>query len=314
MCSACAADIAVPKTYRDAMRSEHKTQLEQVMRNEIESLAKHETWVLIDRSSVDNKNVIANKWVYTVKQDEHGIVKRFKAHLVVIHGFEQRHGINYFETFAPVIRFESIRAAIYYAMQRGWLVLQYGVKTAFLHGTLQEQVVMEQPQGFGTQAGKKVCRLVKSLYGLKQAPYVWNQTLHKHLNSIGFTRLDSDYGLYARQVGGGIDMLLTVYVDDLMLLGEQAQCEGGVQQLQATFELTSLGLVKYMLSVEVIVHRRDVLFTQRQYVAEQLQRFHMTTCNTKLMPEAENKQDQDKVNKRGQDEEIRYRELVGALQ
>jgi hypothetical protein len=71
-------------------------------------------------------------------------VKRFKARLVV-HGFKQIYGINFFETYAPVIRFETIRVAIYLAVQRGWAIMQYDVKTAFLHGELTEEVYMEQP-------------------------------------------------------------------------------------------------------------------------------------------------------------------------
>jgi hypothetical protein len=96
----------------------------------------------------------------------------------VIHGFKQQLGVNYSETYAPVIRFETIRAAIYYAVQRGWDVLQYDVKTAFLYGDLEELIFMEQPPGFQIDAPGFICQLLKSLYGLKQAPNVWNRTLH----------------------------------------------------------------------------------------------------------------------------------------
>ncbi|TYZ61550.1 hypothetical protein PybrP1_013065 [[Pythium] brassicae (nom. inval.)] len=107
-----------------------------------------------------------------------------------------------------------------------------------------------------------VCRLVKSLNGLKQAPRVWNKTLHDYLEKIGLERMRSDYGLYARKVEGVVSMLLTVYLDDLLLLGQPKLCEDVANQLQETFKLTSLGPVRYLLGVEAIVNQRDIMFSQ----------------------------------------------------
>ncbi|OWZ16413.1 hypothetical protein PHMEG_0009808 [Phytophthora megakarya] len=94
--------------------------------------------------------------------------------VLVIHGFKQQQGVNYNETYTPVIRFETIRAAIYFAVQRGWDVLQYDVKTAFLYGDLEELIFMEQPPGFQVDGQNYIYRVLESLYGLKQAPNIWN--------------------------------------------------------------------------------------------------------------------------------------------
>ncbi|GMF63017.1 unnamed protein product [Phytophthora fragariaefolia] len=126
--------------------------------------------------------------------------------------------------FAPVIRFETIRAAIYYAVQRGGAVLQYDVKTAFLYGELTEGIFMEQPPGFQEDGPDYVCRLLKSLYGLKQVPHIWNKTLHAKFVTMGFERLDSDFGLYALKKDGEVKMRLTVYVDGLLLMGTPELC------------------------------------------------------------------------------------------
>jgi hypothetical protein len=117
------------------------------------------------------RKAITCRWVYAVKKNERGEVKRVKARLV-IHGFKQRAGLEYTERYAPVIRFETIRSAIYFALQRGWSILQYDVKTAFLYRNLDELIFMEQPQGFQRQPDAFVCRLLRSLYGLCQAPNV----------------------------------------------------------------------------------------------------------------------------------------------
>lgn len=93
----------------------------------------------------------------------------------------------------------------------------------------------------------KVCRLLKIIYGLRQAPYIWNKTLHGRLVKLGFTRIEKDRGLYARQVGGTITMLITVYVDDLLLIDLGDLCEQVAAEMQTTFQLTSLGEVRYLL-------------------------------------------------------------------
>ncbi|OWZ10540.1 Gag-pol Polyprotein [Phytophthora megakarya] len=134
---------------------------------ELQSLKDHETWKLVPRKPAKDTKVITCRWVFAVKRDERGCVKRFKARLV-IHGFKQQKGVNYNETYAPVIRFETIRAAIYYAVQRA----EVDVKTAFLYGDLEEEIFMEQPPGFQVDGPGFICRLLKSLYGLKQAPNI----------------------------------------------------------------------------------------------------------------------------------------------
>jgi Reverse transcriptase (RNA-dependent DNA polymerase) len=153
---------------------------------------------------------------------------------------------------------------------------------------LEEDVYMEQPQGFEIDGHARVCKLIKSLYGLKQAPHVWNKTLNRHLVALGFTCMDSDHGLYARIQEGEITMLLTVYVGDLLLLGPDDMCKAVAVGLQSTFELVALGPVKYLLGVEVIIDRelQTVLFSQEAYIREILKRFHMADCNGVSTPES----------------------------
>lgn len=279
------------------------------MEAEMDSQRAHGTWDLVPRTEAKGKRVISCKWVYALKRDASGRIKRYKARLV-IRGFLQRMGIDYNETYAPVIRFETIRCVILFALQRGWEILQFDVKTAFLYGDLDEEVYMEQPPGFGEDSPNYICRLKKSLYGLRQAPRVWNQTLHKFLIKIGLERLDSDYGLYARKVGGEVTLLLTVYVDDLLLMGPSDLCAQVAQQLAEEYELTALGPVKYLLGVEILVdrQRRHAVFCQRQYIREVLKRFHMSDCNSVATPEALHAEvvQPDKT-----DSSSPYRELVG---
>lgn len=214
------ADIKIPNSYKQAKPSDQWAEWQAAMQEELSSLREHGTWQLVARENAKHQTVITNRWVYAVKRNAQRRIKRFNARLVV-HGFKQVFRVHYVETYTPVIRFETIRSAILFAQKRGWLVQQYDVKTAFLYGLLKELIYTEIPAGSdeGDPGSSMVCQLIKSLYGLKQAPAVWNQTLHDFLQKIGFTRLDSDYGLYAMHEGGEVTMLLTVYVDDLLLMG-----------------------------------------------------------------------------------------------
>jgi hypothetical protein len=126
-----AKDIAIPNSFQAAMKSEYADYWRAAFDEEINSLKAHKVWQLTERArAAEEKKIITCRWHLVVKANEKGQAVRFKARLV-IHGFKQVHGIDYHETYAPVIRFSSIRVAIYYAMQRGWAILQYDVKTEF---------------------------------------------------------------------------------------------------------------------------------------------------------------------------------------
>src|SRR6267154_5573930 len=119
------------------------------------------------------QKAIKSKWVFKHKADG-----RFHARLVA-KGFTQIHGIDYDETFSPVARFESLRLLLALAALEDWEIHQMDVKSVFLNGVLDEEIYMEQPQGFITPGTEtKVCRLKKAIYGLKQASRAWNLQFH----------------------------------------------------------------------------------------------------------------------------------------
>ena len=153
-----------PKTMNEAICSDEKEKWIKAMENEITSLKKHEVWKLVELP--EGRKAVGCKWVYKLKHDEDGNIERYKARLVA-QGFSQKEGIDYDETFSPVVRFESIRTVIALAAQFGLKLHQMDVKTAFLNGELKEKIYMKQPAGYVVE-GKEglVCLLHKSLYGL----------------------------------------------------------------------------------------------------------------------------------------------------
>ncbi|OWZ14915.1 Integrase, catalytic core protein [Phytophthora megakarya] len=270
-----AEEVSIPTTYKQAHACGHSPQRKAAMLAELQKTAK-------------NVKAITCCWVFAVKQDERGRVKRFKARLV-IHGFKQQQGVNYNETYAPV---------------RGGAVRR---QDCVLVRDLEELIFMVQPPGCQVDGQNYICRLLKSLYGLKRPPNIWNKTLHAKLMMMGFTRTDSDYGLYVLMENGEIKLLLTVYVDDLLLMGPRAKCAKIAALLQKTFELTTMGTVKYLLGVEIMIDR----LRRQIYVVEVLKRFHMENCNGCATPEVTSPSKADVPTTTAY---LPYRELVGALQ
>jgi hypothetical protein len=156
------------------------------MNGELSQIEKNKTWELVPRPL--NKNVIGAKWVFRNKMDKAGKITRNKARLVC-KGYAQVEGIYYGETFSPVARMESIRLILVYAISKHIKVYKMDVKFAFLNGNLEEEIYMEQPDGFQVQEEEQyVYRLKKALYGLKQAPRAWYSRLDNYLRQQGFRK------------------------------------------------------------------------------------------------------------------------------
>jgi hypothetical protein len=148
------------------------------MDEELDQIEKNDTWELVPR--LKNKNVIGTKWVFRNKLNEDGQVTRNKSRLVC-KGYAQIEGINFEETFSPVARMEAIHLLLAYACSKFFKVYQMDVKSSFLNGELEEEVYIEQLEGFKLSENTHyVCKLKKALYGLKQAPRAWYSKLDKY--------------------------------------------------------------------------------------------------------------------------------------
>ena len=140
-----------------------------------------------------------------MKTNSKGHIERYKARLVV-KGFEHKEGIDYGETFTPVVRINSIRLILALAAKNGWCLRQFDVKTAFLYGRVDEDIYMEQPKGYEID-NDKICKLVRSLYGLKQSPRCWGVRFSNFIKTLNFVQSKIDNCVFVRKVDGIITIL-----------------------------------------------------------------------------------------------------------
>ena len=218
-----------------------------------------------------------SKWVFRIKRNADGSIDRYKARLVA-KGYSQVEGVDYSETFAPVAKMTSLRMLLAMAAIEDLELQQLDVKTAFLNGMLEEEIFMEQPEGF-VAPGKEhlVCKLERSLYGLKQAPRAWYERLHAHLVKQQFERCAADHSVYVSRKGADF-MIVLVYVDDLILASNSPTM---LQQfkvvMEAEFKMSDLGEANLFLGLQLVRDRKErvIRLMQTRYAEDVLRRFGM---------------------------------------
>ncbi|GKE75919.1 putative ribonuclease H-like domain-containing protein, partial [Tanacetum coccineum] len=207
------------------------------------------------------KHVIGTKWVFRNKKDERGIVVRNKARLVA-QGYTQEDGIDYDEVFAHVARIEAIRLFLSYASFMGFIVYQMDVKSAFLYGTIKEEVYVCQPPSFeDPQFPDKVYKVEKVLYGLHQAPRAWYETLSTYLLKNKFRKGTIDKTLFIKKDKG-----------DILLV-----------------QISSIGELTFFLGLQVKQKDDGIFISQDKYVADILNKFDFVTMKTASTPTETNK-------------------------
>ena len=226
------------------------------------------------------------KWVFRYKLNKWGNIVRFKARLVA-RGFSQVYGIDYLDTFAPVAKLAALRILFAIAALEDLEIHQMDVVTAFLLGGLEEEIYMEQPEGFektGRKGERLVCKVRKGLYGLKQSARNWYLRLKRYLESIGFVRCNADHCIY---FNSATEIIIAVWVDDLILLGKTVEAINIVKSdLGKEFEMKDLGELEYFLGIQVARDRtkRRLHIDQSGYINTILERFGMANSNPVSTP------------------------------
>ncbi|CAI5474115.1 unnamed protein product [Closterium sp. Yama58-4] len=278
-----ALDIPTPRTYAEAVSGPWASQWRAAMDAEMASYRSTGTYV--DEVPPPGANVVDGMWIYRVKRPP-GSPPVFKARYVA-RGFSQREGVDFFQTFAPTPKMTTLRVLLHVAAQRDYELHSLDFSTAFLQGSLHEEVWLRRPSAFtGSFPPGTQWRLRRPVYGLRQAPREWHDTLRSTLSDLGFQPSSADPSLFVRR--GPTPFFVLVYVDDLVFATPDRVALAHVKsELQKRHTCTDLGELRHYLGLQITKDRaaRTITLSQSHMVQQVLQRFglqHSTVQRTPL--------------------------------
>ena len=265
-----------PLTFKEAMKSNDYAFWKEAVNDEMDSIMGNKTWKLVDLPP--GSKPIGCKWIFKKKMKVDGTIDKFKARLVV-KGFIQKEGIDYFDTYAPVARISTIRVLIALASIYKLQIHQMDVKTAFLNGELEEEIYMKQPEGFVVQGQEqKVCKLIKSLYGLKQAPKQWHKKFDKVIISNGYRIHELDKCVYSK-FSGKRGVVICLYVGTNLEIIESTK-----QFLSSNFQMKDMGNADVSLGIRIKRENDKLILTHSHYIEKILNKFNQYDSTTMSTP------------------------------
>ncbi|CAI7765575.1 unnamed protein product [Closterium sp. NIES-54] len=242
-----APDIPTPRSYVEAIAGEYSSQWQTAMDAEMASWKSTGTYV--DEVPPPGANIVSDMWIFRVKRPP-GSPPVFKARYVA-QGFNQREGVDFFQTFSPTPKMTTLRVLLHVAAQRDYELHSLDFSTAFLQGSLHEEIWLRRPPGFtesfppGTQWS-----LWRPVYGLRQAPREWHDTLRTTLAALGFAPSTADPSLFLRTDNSLPPFYVLVYVDDLVFATADTEALALVKsELQKRHSCTNLGELRSYLGL-----------------------------------------------------------------
>ena len=299
------AHIAVqspePTSSAEALSSPQSDHWRKAMDEELASLKSHDTWQVAILPP--GKKPIPTRFIFKRKMKNNGTVGKYKAR-VVVKGFMQG---EIDRTYAPVADFTTIRTALAVAVMKGYGIQQMDVKTAFLHGEIDEELYVSPPEGADISIGTgEALRLKKGLYGLKQAPRLWHETWKEKMRKLGFREATADPCVFYRD---GVWIIL--YVDDVILTGTTDEKIAVVKtELSKELDMTDLGDLKDFLGVHFSRDGSSSFMDQELYITTILQKYGMSECKPVSTPSVQISVIQDESE--SVDTHF-YQEVVGSL-
>lgn len=255
------------------------------------------------------------KWVFKRKLNADGSIERYKARLV-IKGFHQRQGIDYTSVFAPVVRTSTVRLFLSIVASHDLVCHSIDIKNAFIQGTVEEQIFMQQPTGHDDGSGR-VCILNKSLYGLKQAPRVWNQTLTAYIIFLGFVRSKSDGALFMMISETLGFVIILCYVDDIQIAAKRLSSVQFIKKaILSKFPGKDTGDSQYFLQMTMTRNRaaRTIHLKQQRHIEKLIEQHQLKDAWPVSIPMIANVyKDPAGLDVTDSDAISQYKSIVGAL-
>ena len=260
-----------PQSFKEAMSSPEAPYWKEAINDEVEFILQNHMWELVDLPP--GSKPLGYKWIFKKKMKADGSSDKYKARLL-IKGYEQKEGLEYFDTYSPVTRISSIRMLIAIAAIHNLEIHQMDVKTTLLNGDLDEEIYMKQPEGFIVSGQeKKVCRLAKSLYGLKQAPMLWHEKFDNVMMTDGFKINECDKCVYVKNTEHGF-VIICLYVDDILIMGSNNEVIKTTKEMfNNKFDMKDLGVADVILGIKISKTSDGLILSQLHYIEKILKKF-----------------------------------------
>ncbi|CAI7916758.1 unnamed protein product [Closterium sp. NIES-54] len=279
-----ALDIPTSRSYAEAIEGPYSSQWQAAMDAEMASWKSTGTYV--DEAPPPGANIVSGMWIFRVKRPP-GSPPAFKARYVA-RGFSQRQGVDFFQTFSPTPKMTTLRVLLHVAAQRDYELHSLDFSTAFLQGSLHEEIWLRRPPGFtGSFPAGTQWSLWRPVYGLRQAPREWHDTLRTTLAALGFVPSTADPSLFLRIDATLPPFYVLVYVDDLVFATADTEALAHVKsELQKRHTCTDLGELTSYLGLQITRDRaqRTITLTQSHMVQQVLQRFGFTYSSPQSTP------------------------------
>ncbi|CAI7802635.1 unnamed protein product [Closterium sp. NIES-53] len=279
-----ASDIPTPRSYAEAITGPYSSQWQAAMDAEMASWKSTGTYV--DEVPPPGVNIVDVMWIFRVKRPP-GSPPAFKARYVA-RGFSQRQGVDYFQTFSPTPKMTTLQVLLHVAAQRDYELHSLDFSTAFLQGSLHEEIWLRQPPGFtGSFPTGTQWSLRRPVYGLRQAPRDWHDTLRTTLAALGFVPSTPDPSLFLRTDTSLPPFYVLVYVNDLVFATADTEALTLVKsKLQKRHTCTDLGELRSYLGLQITPDkaRCTITLTQSHMVHQVLQRFGFQYSSPQLTP------------------------------
>ena len=255
----------IPKTIAQAQKSRESAKWEEACDKEISALKRTKTFSLVERPK--DRKIIPSKWVFTIK--DNGLYKA----RIVVQDFRQVEGIEYQATFAPVIRYDSVRVFLALSEKFGLKVHQMDVVTAFLNSPIDTDIYVKPPPGFDAKPGF-VWNLRSALYSLKQSPMLWNNHINGTLSKLGFKQNKKEFGLYFRRNKGQL-CLIALYVDDLLIASSSSTEIRQIKEfLKRQYKMKDLGPVNKFLGMNIKQTKDYISLSLVDYITKKTKKYN----------------------------------------
>lgn len=291
--------VVVPRNVKEILKlpiAEQEAWLKSA-KQEFKAQIDNDVWILIPITDVPlGRTPIRCRWIFRIKFNADGTIEKYKARIVA-KGYEQIFGEDYHETYAPTVRYKSLKMVLALTCMHNLELKQIDYTTAFLNAQMKEDIYMEQPEGFiqpppngSTNRNERmVCKLVKSLYGTKQAPRNWHLLVDKAMKNLGFIPIVSDSCVYIKASSTNRMILVSLYVDDKVIAfhkEDEAEWNTIKNKLMAQFKIEDKGDCQWVLQMEVIRDRKNgtMFISQQKYVVDKLREYNIPFGDAVLRP------------------------------